>query len=132
MRETHCRIHYIRAKKRDYIIIVELEEQKRPTAIFADIKRDRNLLNAQHGTLHYTKAGAALTCDNGIVIDNLMTDFNGTSGLVCKLVSLSLASKDVTLSQIISMLKQSHALGGLETALVRILRYYESLQEDSQ
>lgn len=126
MYEYLCQIHYVRAKKRDYIIIVRIEDQKRPTAIFADEKQDRNLLNAQHGTLHYTKDTITLICDNGIVIDDLATDFNGVAGLVCKLISLILENR-VPISEIAYILKKSHVQIGLETALVRILRYYETL-----
>lgn len=131
MRELPCKIHYIRAKKRDYIIIVGLENQKIPKIIFADIKRDRNLLNAQIGTLHFSKDTVSLICDNGIEIDNLLTDFNGVAGLICKLLSVAL-EENVPLYRLIQILRRSHAQVGLEAALVRVLRYYESLMRNSE
>ena len=131
MRELPCKIHYIRAKKRDHIVIVGLEKQKIPRVIFADVKRDRDLLNAQTGTLSFSKDTVSLTCNNGIEIDNLLTDFNGTAGLICKLLSVSL-DQGVELQQLIRILRRSHAMIGLETALVRVLRYYDSLMQNSE
>lgn len=131
MREIPCKIHYIRAKKRDYIIIVGLEEQKIPRAIFADIKRDRNLLNAQRGKLYFSRDTVSLICDNGLEIDNLLTDFNGIAGLICKLLTVAL-EQDAPLHQLIRILRRSRTQVGLEAALVRVLRYYKSLMQNSE
>lgn len=131
MRELPCRIHYIRAKKRDYIVIAGLENQKVPKVIFADIKRDRNLLNAQSGTLAFSKNSISLVCDNGIEIDNLLTDFNGVNGLICKLLTVAL-EQGAPLCRLSDILRKSHAQIGLEAALIRVLGYYDSLMQNSQ
>lgn len=131
MKQLPCKIHYIRARKRDHIIIVGLEQQKIPRIIFGDIKRDRNLLNAQTGTLSITPDAVSLVCDNGIEIDDLLTDFNGASGLVCRLLSVAL-EHDIALDEVIPILRRSKNLIGLEVALVRILRYYQSLMQSSE
>lgn len=131
MKSLPCKIHYIRAKKQDHIVIVGVTQQKIPKAIFADIKRDRNLLNAQSGTLSFSKNKASLTCDNGIEIDNLFTDFNGVAGLVCRLLTVAL-EHGAPLNQLIHILRKSHAQINLEAAIIRVLRYYESLTQNSE
>lgn len=125
-----CNIHYIRAKKRDYIVIVGVEEQKIPRIIFADVRRGRNLLDAQTGTLHVSQKEIVLVCDNGIEIRELSTNFNGVAGLVCKLISL-LLEQNTPISSILPILRKSHAQVGLEAALIRVLKYYQSLMQRS-
>lgn len=130
MKELLCNIHYIRSKKQDYIIIVGVDNHKIPRIVFADRRRGRQFLDAQTGKLKLTRSTASLVCDNDIKIEDLQTDFNGVAGLVCRLISVSL-EYDTPLPRIISVLRRSHADLGLETALIRVLKYYQSLIQRS-
>lgn len=122
-KELPCDIHYVHADKQDFIILAS-KLNGSLYEIFVDEKNGHDLEDAQHGKV--SKKGRreyTLTCDNGIKVDKLSADFNGTYGVMARFISMSLRH-GVPLKFIIDQLQRSKEFLGFEKAVSRVLKHY--------
>lgn len=123
-KQLPCDIHYVHANNEDFIVLVgklngSLYE------MFVDIKNGHDFGGATEGLIVKRAKGeyALESADGSTFLDSLSKDFNGTYGVLARMLSMSLRH-GVPLQFIIDQLQRSKEFLGFEKAVARVLKKY--------
>jgi len=136
--ELPCDIHIVKNKETRFVVLAGLfegylyeifvDELPLTSPLFQDIKNKELPLKGilkKEGKGDYT-----LICNNGIIIKNVAKEFNGTYGVLARLISMALRH-GVMLPFIIQQLQRQKEFFSFEKAVSRVLKYYIKEEESN-